>query len=119
MDTLWFFFPCKDPFKCDSGSFFADLDKGPVFEFVCVCLCAIIFFIILICLINSYLFIICVCPCGLILLMFFNLHAALYSVPYTECKLCRPSCEHNLNDVLEVLFSALIFCSYLFSQVSC
>lgn len=43
----------------------------------CMCLCSI-----QICLVNSYLFIICVCLCGLILLKFFNLHAALYSVPY-------------------------------------
>lgn len=81
---------------------FDDLDKGLVFElFFC-------FFLFLIRLVNSYLFIFCVCLCGLILSMFFQSSCCIVQCIIPNAN-CRPSCEHNLKDVLEVLFSSLIF----------
>lgn len=103
MDTLFFPpFVCKDPFKCDSsGSFWWFGQRTGVWT-------VFLFFLFLIRLVNSYLFIFCVCLCGLILSMFFQSSCCIVQCIIPNAN-CRPSCEHNLKDVLEVLFSSLIF----------
>lgn len=80
---------------------FDDLDKGVVFELMCPPPPPNSSY--------SYLFIFCVCLCCLILSMFFSISMLHCTVYHTECKLCRTSREHNLKDVLEVLFSSLFF----------
>lgn len=99
------FFPpfvCKDPFKCDSGSFWwfgqttgvwTNVFFPRLFNSSCLFL-----FIYHLCLsLWSYF---------INVFSIFMLHCTVY---HTECKLCRLSCEHNLKDVLEDLFSSLIF----------